>query len=241
VANINNSTTWLTKSTGSLVGGELPLGHGKVMELVMTALHHDTHEPEAPDLGDLLGFSAGDSEFDPVRQVLSPAHLCQLVRMRGNHAPDGVERSAFADDRDLRSLKMNTWSRHSVLTDLTQRSAMALTRGDLNGVRTWAMQYCAPDDGMWHHNSRLDHEREIVAACDPGNFYLFGCGVYEPKRHLGARAKTGVSQRYDRSRLLKVSNTRGFGLGRQRPSTMLPLGFSRWRQGTPTHSPAARY
>src|SRR5215475_6643186 len=34
---------------------------------------------------------------------------------------------------------MNTWSRHSVLTDLTQRSAMALARGDLNGVRTWAI------------------------------------------------------------------------------------------------------
>jgi hypothetical protein len=28
---------------------------------------------------------------------------------------------------------MNTWSRHSVLTDLTQRSAIALARGDLNG------------------------------------------------------------------------------------------------------------
>src|SRR5215472_11210240 len=34
---------------------------------------------------------------------------------------------------------MNTWSRHSVLTDLTQRSAMALARGDLNGVRSWAI------------------------------------------------------------------------------------------------------
>jgi hypothetical protein len=34
-----------------------------------------------------------------------------------------------------RSLNMETWSRHSVLTDLTQRSAMALARGDLNGVR----------------------------------------------------------------------------------------------------------
>jgi len=28
-------------------------------------------------------------------------------------------------------LKMNTWSRHSVLADLTQRSALALARGDL--------------------------------------------------------------------------------------------------------------
>jgi hypothetical protein len=27
----------------------------------------------------------------------------------------------------------------SVLTDLTQRSAMALARGDLNGVRAWAI------------------------------------------------------------------------------------------------------
>src|SRR5262252_209127 len=27
---------------------------------------------------------------------------------------------------------MNTWSRHSVLTDLTQRSVIALARGDLN-------------------------------------------------------------------------------------------------------------
>jgi hypothetical protein len=34
-----------------------------------------------------------------------------------------------------RSLKMNTWSRHSVLTYLTQRSAIALARGDLKGVR----------------------------------------------------------------------------------------------------------
>ena len=33
----------------------------------------------------------------------------------------------------------NTWSKHSVLTDLTQRSAMALARGDLNGARTWAI------------------------------------------------------------------------------------------------------
>src|SRR5215813_15497934 len=28
-------------------------------------------------------------------------------------------------------------------------------------------RYCAPDDGMWHRNSRRGHEREIVAACDP--------------------------------------------------------------------------
>jgi hypothetical protein len=34
---------------------------------------------------------------------------------------------------------MNRWSRHSVLTDLTQRFAIALVRGDLKGVRTWAI------------------------------------------------------------------------------------------------------
>jgi len=28
---------------------------------------------------------------------------------------------------------------HSVLTDLTQRSAIALARGDLNGLRAWAI------------------------------------------------------------------------------------------------------
>jgi hypothetical protein len=32
-----------------------------------------------------------------------------------------------------RSLKVNTWSRHSVLTDLT------LARGHLNGVRAWVI------------------------------------------------------------------------------------------------------
>jgi hypothetical protein len=32
---------------------------------------------------------------------------------------------------------MNTWSRDSVRTDLTQRSAMALVRDDLKGVRAW--------------------------------------------------------------------------------------------------------
>src|SRR5690348_15323078 len=62
---------------------------------------------------------------------------------------------------------MKTWSRHSVLTDLTQRSAMALARGDLNGVRTWAIPIFPPDDGMWHRNSCRGHEQEIVAPCDP--------------------------------------------------------------------------
>src|SRR5215813_4328237 len=45
----------------------------------------------------------------------------------------------LAQDLKWRSLNMNTWSRHSILTDLTQRSAIALARGDLNGVRTWAI------------------------------------------------------------------------------------------------------
>jgi hypothetical protein len=39
---------------------------------------------------------------------------------------------------------MNRWSRHSVLTDLTQRSAIALARGDLKGVRAWAIPRTHP-------------------------------------------------------------------------------------------------
>src|SRR5215469_2274857 len=38
-----------------------------------------------------------------------------------------------------RSLNMKTWSTHSVLTDLIQRSAIAFARGDPNGVRAWAI------------------------------------------------------------------------------------------------------
>jgi hypothetical protein len=36
-----------------------------------------------------------------------------------------------------RSLKMNTWSRHSPRSDLTQRSSIEFACGDLNGVRIW--------------------------------------------------------------------------------------------------------
>jgi hypothetical protein len=36
---------------------------------------------------------------------------------------------------EMAIIEYDTWSRHSDLTDLTQRSAIALARGDLNGVR----------------------------------------------------------------------------------------------------------
>src|SRR5262249_13184636 len=43
----------------------------------------------------------------------------------------------FGQDPLLMAFIKLTWSRHSLLTDLTQRSAIALARGDLNGVQTW--------------------------------------------------------------------------------------------------------
>src|SRR5215471_764484 len=61
---------------------------------------------------------------------MAPARRAHVVQS------NGVGASTFCR---WRSLKMNTWSRHSVLTDLTQRSAIALARGDLKGVRAWVM------------------------------------------------------------------------------------------------------
>jgi hypothetical protein len=46
--------------------------------------------------------------------------------------------------RRWRSLKMNVRSKHSDLADLTHRSAIALARGDLNGVRICVMP-------RWHN------------------------------------------------------------------------------------------
>ena len=104
-----------------LVRAELTLGYGQVMELVMTALHHDAHEPKTLNFNDLLGISAGDGELDPVRQVLccrAPARLRQFVRMRWNHALDGVERSAFTGDCDLKAVIEFAFARDSLEGDL---------------------------------------------------------------------------------------------------------------------------
>src|SRR5262249_53328386 len=75
---------------------------------------------------------------------------------------------------------METWSRHSVLTDLTHRSAMALAR------ESGQYQYCAPDGRKGCHNSCRGHER--------GNGPVLG-----PKRsfrQLLRRPRSGRMRRY---------------------------------------------
>src|SRR5215470_4457682 len=100
---------------------------------------------------------------------------------------------------------MNTWSRHSVLADLTQRSAMALARGDLNGVRTWATPYCPPDDGMWRRIGCHGHEREIMAACDPKRSIRPFAEPPTRRWDLPLRARGDLSGWRDRSRRTRTA------------------------------------
>src|SRR6516165_4543476 len=59
---------------------------------------------------------------------------------------------------------MKTWSRHLVLTDLTQRSVIALARGDLNGARTWATPILRTRTYHIGAASKCEHWRSIDLA-----------------------------------------------------------------------------
>ena len=54
-------------------------------------------------------------------------------RRAGRALPDRTMRAPVIEIADILAQDL------SILTDLTQRSAIALARGDLNGVRTWAI------------------------------------------------------------------------------------------------------
>ena len=69
--------------------------------------------------------------------------------------------------RKLVSLKTIRWSKHSDRADLPHLSATALTRGDLNGMRTCRIPRPASDDRSLLHSGCRDHELKIAVALDP--------------------------------------------------------------------------
>src|SRR5262245_30154995 len=100
---------------------------------------------------------------------------------------------------------MNTLSRHSVLTDLTQRSAMALARGDLNGVRTWPIPILRTRRSNVCHNNCRGHEREIVAACDPKRSIRLLRVPPTTRWDLASRARGELAAWRDRSRRTRTA------------------------------------
>src|ERR1700716_2359718 len=86
---------------------ELVLRHHEMVLLMMRSLHHDSHEAECPEFCHLLGVGAGDGELDAIRQVFRfgvPAELAKLVHVRGDHALDGIKRTALAGYCDLNTV-----------------------------------------------------------------------------------------------------------------------------------------
>ena len=88
-------------------------------------MHHDAHKAQRVKFNDLLGVGACHGELDPIRQVFRlgvPAKLAEFVRMRGDHALDGVKYAALSGHSNLNTvvesaLRSRSAHRHLVHID----------------------------------------------------------------------------------------------------------------------------
>ena len=80
---------------------EFSLRHHEMVGLMMSPLDHDADESERLEFQHLTRFVCGDNELYSVWQRFGsglPAKRRELMSVRGDHALDGVDGSAFASD-----------------------------------------------------------------------------------------------------------------------------------------------